>query len=146
MDEDQRSLLRRRLRVAIAEQPEIRDLRALLLDIGGAELVAPPWPDCNVPELIRAGFVMEGRVKLRIMERSACHRNLSRLWGGKRNGLVGIGTGYALSGDGLWRQHSWGVGRRGIVETTQARVKYFGRLLQGLDADLFAASNGRSEL
>jgi hypothetical protein len=93
MSDDQRSLLRRRLRTAIASQPEIRKLRALLLDIGGAELVAPPWPDCNVSALIHAGFVMEGHIKLTITDRNACHRNLSRLWGRKRNGLVGIGTG-----------------------------------------------------
>ena len=142
MEENQRSLLRRRLRAAIATQPEIRALRSLLLDMGGVELVAPPWPDCDVPVLIHAGFVMEGRVKLRIMERSQSHRNVSRLWGRKRNGLVGIGTGYALSGDGLWRQHSWGVGWRGIIETTQARVKYFGLLLLGRDADSFAEANG----
>jgi hypothetical protein len=142
MDEDQHSLLCRRLIVAVEQQPQISALRAMLLEIGGVELVAPPRADCDVPALIHAGFVMEGFVKLRIMERSASHRNLSRLWGRKRNGLVGIGTGYSMSGDGLWRQHSWGVGRCGIVETTQVRVKYFGLLLQGRDADSFAAANG----
>jgi hypothetical protein len=146
MDEYQRSLLRRRLRAAISAQPEIRALRALLLDIGGVELVAPPWHDCDVPALIHEGFIMDGLVELRIMERSQCHRNLSQLWGRKRNGLVGIGTGYALSDDGLWRQHSWGVGRRGIVETTQVRVKCFGLLLRGSDADSFAEANGRSAI
>jgi hypothetical protein len=146
MDKYQRSLLSRRLRTAIAEQPEISALRALLLSIGGAELVAPPWPDCDVIALIHAGFVVEGRVVLRVMERSACHRNLSRLWGRKRNGLIAITTGYAMSGDGLWRQHSWGIGQRGIIETTQARVKYFGLLLQGRDADSFATANGWSEM
>ena len=85
---------------------------------------------------------MYGPVKLRIMAASGCHQNLSRLWEKKRNGLIGIGTGYALSGDGLWRQHSWGVGRLGVVETTQGREKYFGRLLQGNDAELFAKANG----
>jgi hypothetical protein len=142
MDEQQRSLLRRRMRAAVEEQPEFATLRTLLLEVGGVELVAPPWRDCGVPALIHAGFVMKGPVRLRIMERSACHRNLSRLWGRMRSGLVGIGTGYALSGDGLWRQHSWGVWRRGIVETTQERVKYFGCLLEGQDADSFAEANG----
>jgi hypothetical protein len=139
---DQRRFLRRRLREAIEQQPEIRALRKLLLTLGGLELVAPAKPDCDVPGLIKSGFVMEGSVKLKIMERSSCHQNISRLWGRKRNGIVGIGTGYALSADGLWRQHSWGIARQGIVETTQARVKYFGRLLQGRDAESFAAANG----
>jgi hypothetical protein len=55
--------------------------------------------------------------------------------------MVGIGTGYALSADGLWRQHSWGVRRQGILETTAPREKYFGILLQGSSADSFAEAN-----
>lgn len=55
--------------------------------------------------------------------------------------IVGIATGYALSGDGLWRQHSWGVLRDGIFETTETRLKYFGIVLQGERADYFAAAN-----
>jgi hypothetical protein len=139
---DRRRFLRRRLHEAIEQQPEIRAFRRLLLSLGGLELVAPPRPDGDVPRLITAGFVMAGSVKLKIMERSSCHGNISRLWGRKRGGLVGNGTGYALSGDGLWRQHSWGIARQGIVETTQVRVKYFGRLLQGSDAESFAPANG----
>ncbi len=44
----------------------------------------------------------------RPMEPSRCHRNVARLWTEKKKGsrLVGIGTGYALSDDGLWRRHS----------------------------------------
>jgi len=34
------------------------------------------------------------------------------------------------------------LGRRGIVETTQMHVKYFGRLLQVRYADSFVAANG----
>ncbi len=84
---------------------------------------------------------MDDPVAFRIMQPCACHRNVSRLWRRKRSGLIGIGTGYALSSDGLWRQHSWGMGRLGIVETTEARMKYFGQFLRGKDADLFAACN-----
>jgi hypothetical protein len=141
-----RCFLSARLKIAISQQPEIKALRALLLRIGGTELVAPPWHDCHVAALICGGFVMDGHVVLRTMRPCSCHRNTSRLWSrngnmNRKNGLIGIGTGYALSGDGLWRQHSWGVGKRGIVETTEARVTYFGRLLRGEDADLFAACN-----
>ena len=55
--------------------------------------------------------------------------------------MVAIATGYALSDDGLWRQHTWGILRDGILETTEARIEYFGLLLQGERADEFAASN-----
>lgn len=141
MTEERKRLLDNRLREAIARQPKIRTLRKLLLEIGGAELVAPPAPDSNVPLLIDSGFIMAGPVRHKVMRAGSCHRSVSRVWRRKRSGIVGVGTGYALSEDGLWRQHSWGVQREGILETTVPRSKYFGLLLQGADADWFAASN-----
>ena len=141
MTEMQERLLDRRLRAAIEEQPEIENLRTLLLAVGGIQLVAPPRSDPTVPYLIKAGFVMAGPVHCEIMEDSQCHQNAAIAWARKESGVVGIGTGYALSDDGLWRQHSWGVLREGILETTAPRIKYFGILLQGCDADSFAESN-----
>jgi len=141
MTAEQQALLARRLRDAIEQQPELETLRALLLRMGGVELVAPSAFDPDVAILITSGLVTIGSVKCEIMERSACHQNVARLWLTKEGGLVGIGTGYALSEDGLWRQHSWGIRRQGIVETTKPRVKYFGRTLQGSDADSFAECN-----
>ena len=36
-------------------------------------------------------------------------------------------TGYALSGDGVWRSHSWAVDQHGkVVESTVPRQLYFG--------------------
>ena len=39
-------------------------------------------------------------------------------------------TGYALSADGMWRQHSWLIHRKPrsnrVVETTEPRILYFG--------------------
>lgn len=139
--DSRRSFLAERLRIAILHQPEIKTLRALLLRVGGTELVAPPWRDSQASALIHAGFVMDECVTLRIMRPCSCHQNASRLWNRKSNELIGLGTGYALSGDGLWRQHSWGVSRHGIIETTEERVTYFGQLLQGKAADLFAECN-----
>lgn len=141
MTKNQRILLSRRIRESINQQPEVETLRSLLLEIGGIELVAPPNFDSNVSFLIDSGFVMSRSVACNIMEDSSCHHNVSRLWIEKRKGLIGIGTGYALSGDGLWRQHSWGVQRDSILETTKERLEYFGRLLQGVDADYFAELN-----
>ena len=141
MDKVQQRFLRRRLRLAIAQQPELKLLRTLLLGMGGAELVAPVGFDPDVPLLVNFGFTMAGSLRRKIMTRSACHENIARLWRAKYRGLVGVGTGYALSGDGLWRQHSWGIRRDGILETTELRVTYFGIRLQGTDADSFAAFN-----
>jgi hypothetical protein len=141
MTEKQERLLGRRLREAVELQPEIEIFRRLLLDIGGIQLVAPPGPDPAVPILIGAGFVMAGLVQCEIMKHIRCHENVARVWAQQRSGVIGIGTGYALSHDGLWRQHSWGLRREGILETTVRRTKYFGRLLQGRDANSFAESN-----
>lgn len=140
MTEKQSRLLKRRLRECAEQQPEIEILRKLLLNIGGLQLVAPPEPDAALPLLITAGFVMAGPVQCKILKESACHANVARVWGEKHNGLIGIGVGYALSDDGLWRQHSWGVLREGILETTVERTKYFGILLQHENADSFAQS------
>jgi hypothetical protein len=67
------------------------------------------------------------RAQMIPMERNACHWNAVELWK-KDAGKFTVCTGYALSRDGLWRQHSWCInnatGR--IVETTESRVLYFG--------------------
>lgn len=131
----------RRLRDAAKTQPEIKRLKLLLLKLGGEFVVAPPKPDPDITALLESGFLIGGRIVFREMAGSACHRNVSALWKKRRFGLVGIATGYGLSKDGLWRQHSWGVLRDGILETTQVRLKYFGILLQGEKADHFAACN-----
>ena len=142
MTEDQRVTLSRRVKDVSRQQPEILALRAKLLGIGGAEIVALPLTmgiDPFVPILEKWGEVMEGPVTYRRLEPSQCHLNVARLWEErkKRSRLIGVATGYALSDDGLWRGHSWGLNKRGIIETTVSRVKYFGLPLVGKGADWF---------
>lgn len=141
MTPEQEELLNRRFREAVTQQPELEGLKEVLLRLGGELLVAPPKPDQDVPMLLERGFLMSGPIKLNVMESSSCHRNVASVWIRKEFGIVGIATGYALSEDGLWRQHSWGVLRDGVLETTEERLKYFGLLLQGNRADFFAKSN-----
>jgi hypothetical protein len=141
MTDEQKRFLDHRFREAAGHQPDLAVLRGLLLSLGGVHLVAPPFPDPDLPLVIDAGFVMAGPVARRTMEKSECHRNVAEIWAKKRHGLVGIGTGYSLNDDGLWRQHSWGLLREGILETTVPRAKYFGVLLQHGAADLFAIAN-----
>ena len=135
------TLVDRRLREAVARQPELKRLKALLLRLGGTALVAPPKPDQDLPMLLEQGFVTSGPIKLKEMKSNSCHQNVASLWPKRRFGLVGIATGYALTNDGLWRQHSWGVLRNGVLETTAKRLKYFGVVLQGDRADFFVFSN-----
>jgi hypothetical protein len=138
MEELQRIQLTARLRAAIAVQPEIALLRHRLLEIGGLELVVPLalYPDTAL--LLSDGTLMARRVTVIPMQRSACHQNVARLWLETPGQLVAIATGYGLSADGLWREHSWGLRARSIVETTVPQLKYFGRRLDGTDADEFA--------
>jgi len=71
---------------------------------------------------------------------SQCHANTAALWLGDE--IEGIATGYALSSDGLWRQHSWGLDGQGrIVETTEERIAYFGFELSFEEAQDFVEAN-----
>jgi len=142
MTPEQKTFLNRRFRDAASKQPELKRLKALLLRLGGDFIVAPPrQPDQHVPSLLEQGFLTSGPITLRVMKSSSCHENVASVWTKRRFGIVGIATGYALSGDGLWRQHSWGIMRESILETTETRLKYFGIVLQGEKADFFASSN-----
>ena len=138
---EQRAFLNDRVQEVSRQQPEILTLRAKLLGIGGAEIVALPLTmgiDPFVPLLEIWGQVMERPVTYRL-EPSQCHLNVARLWEERKKGsrLIGVGTGYALSDDGLWRGHSWGLNKRGIIETTVSRVKYFDLPFGGEGADRF---------
>ncbi len=139
MTDEQKRFLDKRLREHAKVQPEIRKLKRILLKLGGDHLVAPPeGPEELLGPLVRSGHVIHGPVKLRAMEPNACHLNASRLWLERRQDVVAIGTGFALSDDGRWYRHSWGICRDGLVETTCPREKYFGiELWSGL-AENFA--------
>ena len=141
MTPEQKKFLQGRLNKAATDQPEIKKLKVLLLRFGGEFLVAPSKFDRDLPKLLDCGFLMIGQVTVKSVKSSLCHQNVAAVWKARRPNMVAIATGYGLSEDGLWRQHSWGVLREGILETTEPRMKYFGILLQRTDADHFAACN-----
>jgi hypothetical protein len=141
MDPEQKKFLQGRFHKATSEQPDLKRLKAILLRLGGDLLVAPPKLDHDVPAFLVRGFLMSGPVSLKYMKANGCHQNIASIWKARRFGIVGIATGYALSEDGLWRQHTWGVLRNGVLETTEERLKYFGILHQAADADHFAECN-----
>ena len=141
MTPEQKAFLNKRFREAVKDQPELKRLKSILLRIGGIFLVPPPKLDGDVPALFESGFVTSGPITLKNMKSSSCHQNVAALWIHRKAGIVAIATGYALSEDGLWRQHSWGILRDGILETTEPRTRYFGLVLQGERADHFAKCN-----
>ena len=131
---NQNDQLFERYQAILKDNPEVQALRETLLNIGGNEIVTALPVDSYNPALSRVllsrGLVMGGPVTLKEMEPCNCHENVARLWLANDHRLIGIGSGYRLSDDGLWREHSWGVRREGIIETTVPRVKYFGILWQ----------------
>lgn len=82
---------------------------------------------------------------------SQCHKNSSIVWSSNReskkfDGKLYLVTGYALSEDGMWRQHSWCLlkqpdGTNTIIETTLKRVAYYGFEMDEEEALHFALSN-----
>jgi hypothetical protein len=139
MDEERSRFLNDRLSRLAEEQPKILVLRDKLLEVGGTHLVAPAEPDPDLEELLLRGFATEGEVNFEEMAENSCHWNVAALWLQKKHELAAIATGYALSDDGLWRQHSWGIQQDAILETTEPRRRYFGVRMEGTEASSFAS-------
>ena len=140
---EQLAHLKRCLDEAAKQQPEIISLRRRLLSLGGVELVAPPTTDPGLSLIIEHGRIKRGPIKCIPMSSSEGQKNIATYWMTDRVGVVGIGIGYALSDDGLWRQHFWGVRRRGILETTTKREQYFGVTICAAEAAVFAITYSR---
>lgn len=154
LTDEQKCLFTRRITQADQEQPGYRrlwrQLETLLLKYGGIGVVPPLSPEPRIEALIdhlsghrpytpsEAGYIPG--------EANSCHTNAAVLWlnatsEDSRHTVNRIGTGYALSEDGLWRQHSWAQAGEFLVETTVERSAYAGVTLTGLDAARFAAEN-----
>ncbi len=122
-----------------ANRPAITTLKAKLFAIGGDKISPQPCP--FVSDIVNRGRLIDLPVTLRRMEGNRCHNNVACLWDQrkKRSRLKAIATGYALSEDGMWRWHSWGLTTTHIVETTVSRLQYFGLPMNAEDADVFTA-------
>jgi hypothetical protein len=139
-----------RLRFLYAERVREQDARhpgyadawssfaALVLQHGGDLVVPPTEPDVMVDMLTATGaLIRPAEVSTRRGSASDCHANAVHLW---RVGTASaLGTGYALSDDGLWREHSWAWDPSGaLIETTEPRTRYFGIRMDGDLAEWFA--------
>lgn len=138
------AFLEQRLEAASADQPALTMLRDRLLRLGGAMLVAPGAYDRDIDLLLDRGTLFDaGTARLVAGRASDCHANVARLWkqANVENAELMIATGYGLSEDGLWRQHSWALDADVVVETTGLRLLYFGVVLGPERAAHFAAVN-----
>lgn len=125
-------------------------LALALLPFGGAGVVMR-GPDRDEADILARGQLWPGHDALIVGGRtSACHANSAHLWAAEQE-RVALVTGYALSDDGLWRQHSWCVrpadGGR-VLETTERNLLYFGFGMTADEALAFHESNvgGRPRL
>jgi len=105
--------------------------------IGGDRLV---WFDRdNAEASLWDGLLLTAEVRMRRGRRNRCHGNSATLWR-KDTERRQIGTGYALSDDDIWRQHSWVLEGQRFYETTVRRECSFGVVLSPEDSLYFFLS------
>lgn len=119
--------------------PKHRPLKKILLDIGGWGVCIRQEPDLE--KIVERGMRFPGRSKSMKGQPSQCHSNSAACWDENRE-LCTICTGYALSRDGMWRQHSWVYTNNGVVvETTEKRIAYWGFIMTPQECEDFLADN-----
>lgn len=126
--------------------PRFFDLHKKLLSFGGYETCFPVIEEDMEDILQRGQFWFGDHYRLLKGKKNACHANSCNLWeANRKDHEIAIATGYALSDDGVWRQHSWLLlrGSRSvqIVETTCKRVAYFGFVMTEEEALEFCENN-----
>ncbi len=112
--------------------PEYTKLEQKLLSMGGEMVVPRREPDQD-KILSRGTLWNDDLVEVVSGIPCNCHGNVADFW---RNNpkRYSIATGWALSDDGLWRQHSWIIDGSTLIETTIPREKYFGFVLTPIEA------------
>lgn len=130
-------------RDSVFQDGKLEGLKTHLLDIGGWCVILPAIEE-DFLKLITRGRRFAGKSIFMKGLPSQCHYNSACLWDENRDSLY-IATGYALSKDGVWRQHSWCTlpTKRSwrVVETTEKRVQYFGYILHHKEAEQFYFDN-----
>jgi hypothetical protein len=107
-----------------------------------AERMVYRGEEWDLVQLLARGEVFTGPAEMREGEPGQAHANVARLWADHQAEFA-IATGYALSEDGLWRQHSFAVRKQPkpnqppLVETTVPRVLYFGYTLTQEESERF---------
>ena len=118
-------------------------LRDGIVGFGGSFVIIPSVEE-DMERLISRGQLWGPNSKMLRGATSKCHSNSVMAWEANQDKLF-LATGYALSGDGVWRQHSWCVNPRPrsiqIIETTVARMLYFGHVMTLEETVMFADYN-----
>jgi len=135
---DRSNLLQAKFMSAVATQPLWTKLKSRLVTIGGDQVVIPNY-EPDLKRILTRGTEFGGSSQVIKGKRSNCHGNVSDLY--DADAVDSIVTGYALSSDGLWRQHTWGLKGGVVIETTEKRTKYYGVVLNSKEASDFADRN-----
>lgn len=121
-------------------------LHKILLSFGGAETCLDLLEE-DINKILNYGQFWYGdKAKLMKGEPSQCHANSCELWELNHKDFdVHIATGYALTSDAMWRQHTWLVWKKPrsfkIIETTVKRLAYFGFVMTEEEAYEFCDQN-----
>lgn len=119
-------------------------LRDALLSFGGEEVCLPSLEE-DIDNILNRGQAWMGdKVDMMRGQPSQCHSNSAACWQENKSKTT-IATGYALSEDGLWRQHSWVIHlkprQNRVVETTKKRLIYYGFAMTEKECEDFAYWN-----
>lgn len=114
---------------------DLKKLEKLLLSFDG-QIVNLPDIEEDIDNILKFGQLWNGWSNTIFMKGSPsqCHRNATDLYYANYDNpdikALTIATGYAMSNDGIWRQHSWLLRKNprsiSIIETTEKQLLYFG--------------------
>jgi hypothetical protein len=114
-------------------------LENILLPLGGESISFPKLEE-DLDKILTRGLIWTPKNRIFMKgEISQCHRNTCRLWYANKD-QVQIATGYALY-DEKWIQHSWGIQKNRVVETTLPWEKYYGYVMTDEEANDFYFDN-----
>lgn len=130
--------------IEAARMEKMLILRDRLLAFGG-EQACMPLIEKDYKAIMERGQLFYGKgTRLRKGRPSQCHTNSCLLWEANKKRCQ-VATGYALSDDGIWRQHSWVVQplttKYRVWETTVKRVAYFGFIMNNEECEVFCEEN-----
>lgn len=120
------------------------DLKEKLLEFAGESACLPAYEE-DLDNILKYGqFWIGNNIKMIKGFPSQCHYNSCLCWEANKD-KTRICTGYALSDDGMWRQHSWLIWMKPrsnqIVETTTKRIAYFGFVMTKEQCEKFEEDN-----
>ena len=123
---------------------ELDSLKDILLGIGGYAVILPGIEE-DIVSLLSNGSLKDDVDYDIVMvpgKPIQCHENAAFLYDCAPYRYE-LWTGYGMSDDGIWRQHSWCFEQasQSIIETTEQRMLYFGFHLEDEAADYFVYNN-----